>query len=79
MREVPKNDAPHPEKKKKLQQDGRKGTNTIKPNPIPARWVTDRLENSNINSSLTVVKVLSAASGSPAWRSSTGTGNPPEI
>ena len=75
-----KNDAPHPEKKKKLQQDGRKGTITIKPNPMPARWVTHRLENSNICwCSLTVVKVLSPASGSPAWGSSIGTGNPPEI
>ena len=74
-----KNDTPRAKTKKKLQQDGRKDTIMIKPNPIPARWVTHKLENSNINSSLTVVKVLSPASGFPAWGSSNGTENPPEL
>ena len=54
-----KNDTPCAKTSKKLQQDGRKDTIMIKPNPIPAGWVTHKLENSNINSSLTVVKVLS--------------------
>ena len=41
-----KKDTPHP-KTKKLQQDGRRGTIMIKSNPIPARWLTLRLENNN--------------------------------
>ena len=32
-------------KTKKLQRDGRRGTITIKPNPIPAGWVTHKLES----------------------------------
>ena len=42
-----KKDTPHPKTKKKLQQDSRRGTIMIKSNPIPAGWVTHRLENSN--------------------------------
>ena len=34
-----------PPKTKKLQQDGRRGTITVKSNPIPTGWVTHRLEN----------------------------------
>ena len=79
MLQPTKNDTPHPKTKKKLWQDGRKDTIMIKPNLIPARWVTHKLDSSNINSSLTVGQVLSPASGFPAWGSSTGTGSPPEI
>ena len=43
----PKEDNSHAKTKKKPQQDGRKGTIMIKSNPIPARWVTHRLENNN--------------------------------
>ena len=42
-----KKDTPQPKTRKKLQQDSRSGTIMIKSNPIPARWVTHRLENSN--------------------------------
>ena len=34
-------------KTKKLQQDSRRGTITIRSNPIPARWVSYKLENNN--------------------------------
>ena len=40
-----KKDAPHPKTKEKLQWDGRRGTTTIKSNPITAGWVTHKLEN----------------------------------
>ena len=40
-------DTPCPKTKKKLQPDGRRGTITIKSNPIPAEWVTHNLENIN--------------------------------
>jgi len=43
----PKKDTPHPKTKKKLQRDGRRGTITIKSNPMPTRWVTHKLENNN--------------------------------
>ena len=36
-----------PKTKKKPQQDGRRGTITIKSNPIPASWVIHKLENNN--------------------------------
>ena len=42
----PKKDNPCP-KTKKLQQDGGRGANTIKSNPIPARWPPHNLENSS--------------------------------
>ena len=42
----PKKDTPR-SKTKKLQQDSRREAITIKSNPIPARWVTHRLENNN--------------------------------
>ena len=38
---------PHVQRKKKPQQDSRRGTVIIKSNPIPPRWVTHRLENNN--------------------------------
>ena len=41
----PKKDNPCPRTKKKLQQDGGRGANTIKSNPTPARWPTHNLEN----------------------------------
>jgi len=36
---------PCPKTKKEPQQGGRRGTITIKSNPIPARWVTHKLES----------------------------------
>ena len=36
---------PHPKTKEKPQWDGRRGTITVKSNPITAGWVTHRLEN----------------------------------
>ena len=41
----PKKDTPHPRTNEKLQKNGRRGTITIKSNPIPARWATQKLEN----------------------------------
>ena len=41
-------DASHPKTKKKLQQDSKRDTVTVKSNPIPAGCVTHKLENSNI-------------------------------
>ena len=43
----PKKDTPRPKTKRKLQWDGRRGTITIKSNPIPTSWVTHKLENNN--------------------------------
>ena len=42
-----KKDTLHPKTKKKPQQDGRRGIVTIKSNPIPARFVTQKLENND--------------------------------
>ena len=42
----PTKDTPRP-KIKKLQQDDRRGTISIKANPILAVWVTHKLENKN--------------------------------
>ena len=44
---TPKKDVPHLKTKKKPQWDSRMGTIMIKSNPIPARWVTHKLENNN--------------------------------
>ena len=46
-RKPPKRDTPCPKTKKKLQRDGRRGTITIKSNPIPGGWVIHRLEDNN--------------------------------
>ena len=43
----PKKDTPCPKTKKKLQRNCRRGTIMIKPNPIPAGWVTLKLEINN--------------------------------
>ena len=43
----PTKDTSCPKTKKELQQDGRRGAITIKSNPIPAGWVTHKLENNN--------------------------------
>ena len=43
----PSKDTLCPKTKKKLQQDGRRVTIMIKPNFIPAEWVTHKLENTN--------------------------------
>ena len=43
----PSKDTLCPKTKKKLQQDGRRVTIMIKPNFIPAGWVTHKLENTN--------------------------------
>ena len=40
-------DTPGPKTKKKQQWDGRRSTTTVKSNPIPAGWVTHKLENNN--------------------------------
>ena len=45
MLELTKKDTPHPKTKEKPQWDGRRGAITAKSNPITARWVTHRLEN----------------------------------
>ena len=50
--EPTKRDTPCPKTKKKLQPDGRRGTITIKSNPIPAEWVTHNLENINTKEAL---------------------------
>ena len=42
-----KKDTPHPKTKTKLQKEGRRGTITIKSNPIPTGWVIHKLENNN--------------------------------
>ena len=44
---LPKKDTPHPKMKKKPKWNGRKGTITIKSNPIPAGCETHKLENNN--------------------------------
>ena len=43
-----KKDILYPKKKQQPQRDSRKGTVAIQWNPIPARWVTHRLENNYI-------------------------------
>ena len=43
--ELTRKDTPHPKTKEKLQWDGRRGTITIKSNPITTGWVTHKLEN----------------------------------
>ena len=43
--ELTKRDTPHPKTKEKPQWDGRRGTITIKSNPITAGCVTQKLEN----------------------------------
>ena len=50
-RNPPQNDAPCPRTKEKPQQNGRRGTITIKPNP--AGLVTHKLENNNGREALT--------------------------
>ena len=43
--ELTKKDTPHPKTKEKPQWDGRRGTITMKSNPITAGWVTHKQEN----------------------------------
>ena len=43
--ELTKKDTPHSKTKEKPQWDGRKGTITIKSNPITSGWVTHKLQN----------------------------------
>ena len=45
MMELTKKDTLHPKTKEKPQRDGRRGSITIKSNPITAGWVTHKLEN----------------------------------
>ena len=54
MLEPIKKDTPCP-KAKKPQQDGRRGTATIKSNPIPTKWLTYKLENSNTKDILSLL------------------------
>ena len=73
----PKKDTPHPKTKKKLQEDGRRGTIRIKSNPISTAWVTHaRKKKKNQRSSPTVVEVLNHTPVFPDCRSDKGTGNP---
>ena len=51
----PKKDTPHSKTKKKLKSDGRKGVIMIKSNPIPATWMTQKLENNNIKEVLALL------------------------
>ena len=39
------NKNPHPKTKKNTQQDSRRGTITIKSNPVPPGWIIYKLEN----------------------------------
>ena len=64
-----------PMSKDKKPQDSRRGTITMKSNPIPARWVTHKLENNPKKNFPTVAKVLSPTSASTTWESDKGTGN----
>ena len=43
--DLTRKDTPHPKTKEKPQWDGRRGTITMKSNPITAGWVTHKLEN----------------------------------
>ena len=42
-----KKDIPHPKTNTKPQPDDRKGAIMIKSNPMPAGWMTHKLENNN--------------------------------
>ena len=55
MLEPTKKYIPCPETKENLQEDGRRGTITMKSNPLPAKWVTYRLENNNTKEILTLL------------------------
>ena len=63
MLEPTKTDTPHSNTKKQPQQDSGRGTITIKSNPIPAGWVTHRLENPKNCNTKEVLPLL--------WRSGT--------
>ena len=68
------NDTPCPRTKEKPQQNGRRGTITIKSNPVGS--VTYKLENNNAKEVLTQLwKVLGPTWGTPARWSGQGTGN----
>ena len=62
-------DTPHPKTKVKLQWDARRGTITIKSNPITAGWATHKLENSY------TTEVHLSPSGFPTWGSGNGRRN----
>ena len=51
----------------------------INTNSIPTEWWQQTGEQQQPRSSPTIVKVLNPMSGSPAWGSDKGTGNPQEI
>jgi len=57
--------------KKKSQKDGRRSTLTIKSNPIPMRWVAQKLKNNYT----TGVKILSHTSDFPTWKFCNGRRN----
>ena len=71
--ELTKKDTPHPKTKETPQLDSRRGTITIKSNPITAgggdSQTGDQLYH---RSPPTVVKVLSPTSGFPTWGSGNG-------
>ena len=58
----------HIQRKKKPQQDGRRGTFTVKSNPISTRWVTHSLDNS-------ITKEVPTLLCFPAWGSDKWTKN----
>ena len=64
----PKKKIIHIQRKKKPQQDGRRGTFTVKSNPISTRWVTHSLDNS-------ITKEVPTLLCFPAWGSDKWTKN----
>ena len=75
MLEPTKKDTPYPKTKKKLYWGGRRGAVRIKSNPIPAGWVSHKLENSNIKEVLALFQRFWITLGCPAWWSDKGTRN----
>ena len=76
----PKKDAWHPKTKEKPQWDDRRGTITIKSNPITTGWVTHKTREQLCHRSpSTGVKVLSPTSGFPTWGSGNGRRNSQRI
>ena len=75
----PKKDTQHQKTKEKLQWDSRRGTITIKSNPITTGLVTQTGEQSDYRSLPTGVKVLSPTSGFPTSGSGKGRRNSQRI
>ena len=73
-----KKDTPHPRTKDKPQPNSRRGTIIIKSNLIPTKWATHKLENNNKEVFTLLWRFSTPRSGSIAWGSGQGTGNPME-